>query len=514
MDSVEISAATAPVRRDLMKLGAGVVMTALGSSLARAQQASGERTAPGPAIFTQTGWKNDAHRAFGNGPIDDTTRKVVDYVRSFSESNLKGSLLESLNLTMVDSIASLIAGFESEPARICARMARSIRSDFQCTVLGYGITTSAEMAAFANGCMLRHADYNDLGPGGHVSDIISGILAIAEAVHATGSQTLAAVALGYELDGGLSAMGGGGTWDGWPEGAATAMAAGKLLGLNDDQLANALSLTVVPHMPTAVTHVGALSHWKGCHSSEAVRCAVFSTLLAREGMTGPSQPFEGRMGLWDHLGQPRELRLRTAGPNGKFIIERMSQKRFPSEGSTQSVLELTPAIREWTKAQDIASIHVELPFSGWQETADPPKWDPQNRETADHSMPCVIALALIDGDIYLNSFEPNRYQDPAVRALMDKITVSAASEFTYQGEARLTVRTKSGGRLVKETHARLLTPMTPAEIKKKFDRVCEYMSIRNTQRDRAYAAWSNLLAVKDIAEPMRELANFGRPQPL
>jgi hypothetical protein len=72
-----------------MKLGAGVVMTALGSSLARAQQASGERTAPGPAIFTQTGWKNDAHRAFGNGPIDDTTRKVVDYVRSFSESNLK-----------------------------------------------------------------------------------------------------------------------------------------------------------------------------------------------------------------------------------------------------------------------------------------------------------------------------------------------------------------------------------------------------------------------------------------
>jgi 2-methylcitrate dehydratase len=508
------SAAKGPVRRDLMKLGAGAVMAVLGSDPARAQRGAVAGAAPSAAIFTQTGWINDANRASGNGPIDDTTRKVVEFTRSFSEADVKGTLLDSLNLTMVDSIASLIAGFESEPARICARMSRTIRSDLKCTVLGYGITTSPEMAAFANGCMLRHADYNDLGPGGHVSDIISGILAIAEAVHATGSQTLAAIAIGYELVGGLSAMGGGGTWDGWPEGAATAMACGKLLGMNDDQLANALSLTVVPHMPMSVTHVGALSHWKGCHSSEAVRCAVFSTLLAREGMTGPSQPFEGRMGLWDHLGQPRELRLPAAGPTGKSIVERMSRKRFPSEGSTQSVLELTPAIREWVKADDIASLHVELPFSGWQETGDPPKWDPRNRETADHSMPCVIALALIDGDIYLNSFEPNRYRDPAVRRLMDKITVAAAPEFSYQGQARLTVKNKSGGQLVKETHARLLTPMTPAEIKTKFDRVSKYMSVSNDQRDRAYQAWSNLRAVKDMATPMRELASFGRPQPL
>jgi 2-methylcitrate dehydratase len=322
---------------------------------------------------TQTGWKNNAGRASGNGPIDETTRKIVQYVTSFSEANLNDSLRESLNLTMVDSMASLIAGFESEPARICARLARIMRSDLKCTMLGYGITTSPEMAAFGNGCMLRHADYNDLGPGGHVSDIISGILAIGEAVHSTGTQMLVAIALGYELAGALSAMGFGSAWDSWPEGPATAMAAGKLLGMNEDQLANALSLTLVPHMPMSVTHVGALSHWKGCHSSEAIRCAVFSTLLAREGMTGPSQPFEGRMGLFDHLGPPRELRLPAAGPNGKMVIERMSFKRFPSEGSTQSVLELAPAIREFTKAEDITSIAVELPFSGWQETGDPPK---------------------------------------------------------------------------------------------------------------------------------------------
>lgn len=503
-------ASTDPARRDLFKLGVGAAMTMLGAETTAAQSKNSSS-----GTVTQTGWKNTAQRASGNGPIDHTTRQIVDYVSSFSEAKLTPALVDALGDTMVDSIAALISGFESEPARICARMARTTRSDLQSTVLGYGITTSPEMAAFANGCMLRHADFNDIGPGGHVSDIISGILAVGEAMHSTGSEVLAAVALGYELAGGLPSGTEGSGWDAPFEGPATAMAAGKLMKLNEDQLANALSLTLVPHMPMSVTHVGALSHWKGCHSSEAVRCAVFSTLLAREGMTGPAQPFEARDGFWDHVGPPaRELRLPAQGPDGKMVVQRMSFKRFPSEGSTQSVLELTPAIREWTRAEDIASIHVDLPFAGWQETADPQKWDPQNRETADHSMPCVVAVALVDGDIYLNSFEPQRYNDPAVRRLMDKITVGADPHFTYQGQVRLTVRNKTGGELIEETAVRLLTPMTHDEITAKFNRVCAFMSIPNDQRDRARAAWSNLRVVRDIAEPMRELARFGRPQPL
>jgi 2-methylcitrate dehydratase len=501
---------TGTARRDLMKLGVGAAMTLLGADQGRAQNEKA-----GPGSVTRTGWKNQSRRASGNGPMDQTTRQIVEYVTSFSEADLTPALVEAIGNTMVDSIASLIAGFESEPARICARMAHTIQSNLKCTILGYGITTSPEMAAFANGCMLRHADFNDIGPGGHVSDILSGILAIGEAMHSTGPQVMAAIVLGYELAAGIPSGREGAGWDAPFEGPAVAMAAGKLMGLNEDQLANALSLTLVPHMPMSVTHVGALSHWKGCHSSEAVRCAVFSTLLAREGMTGPAQPFEARDGLWDHTGKPaRELRLPAPSADGKMAIQRMSFKRFPSEGSTQSILELTPAIREWTRAEDIASIHVDLPFGGWQETADPQKWDPQNRETADHSMPCVIAVALIDGDIYLNSFEPKRFNDPAVRTLMDKVSVGADPAFTYQGQARLTVRNKTGGQLVKETSVRLLTPMTHDEIIAKFNRACAYMSIPNDQRDRARAAWGNLRAVKDIAEPMRELARFGQPKAL
>jgi 2-methylcitrate dehydratase PrpD len=320
-----------PDRRDLFKLGIGAAMTMLGAETTSAQSKN-----PNAGTVTRTGWKNTAQRASGNGPMDNTTRQIVQYVSSFSEAKLTPALVEALGNTMVDSIASLIAGFESEPARICARMARTIRSDLKCTVLGYGITTSPEMATFANGCMLRHADFNDIGPGGHVSDIISGILAVGEAMHSTGPEVLAAVALGYELAAGIPSGTESAGWDAPFEGPATAMAAGKLMGLNEDQLANALSLTLVPHMPMSVTHVGALSHWKGCHSSEAVRCAVFSTLLAREGMTGPSQPFEARQGLWDHLGPgTAPSRARTGRENGgaENELQALSFRRVHTVGA-------------------------------------------------------------------------------------------------------------------------------------------------------------------------------------
>jgi 2-methylcitrate dehydratase len=108
--------------------------------------------------------------------MDDTTRQLVSYVYSFSESNLTDRLVDAFDNTMLDSIAALITGFDSEPARICLRMARSTQSDLKSTVLGYGVTTSPELAAYANTCMVRHTDFND-----HASDMMPGVLAIGEA---------------------------------------------------------------------------------------------------------------------------------------------------------------------------------------------------------------------------------------------------------------------------------------------------------------------------------------------
>jgi 2-methylcitrate dehydratase len=513
-------------RRDFMKIsiGAGIAMSQIvSSSNAEAQQSSelpiDDSTQPLAGWLdggkqTGPGWKYTANRSSGNGPVDETTREIVEYVSSFSESHLTDSLVDAVCFTMLDSLAALIAGFESESARVCARLARTTRSDFKSTVLGYGITTTPDIAAFANGCMVRHTDFNDIP---HNSDIVSGIFAIGEAVHSTGPEVLAAIALGYELASGIRTGGQiqGAGWDGIANGPAVAMAMGKLLKMNKDQLANALSLSLVPHIPLKVTHVGALSMWKGCHSAESVRCAVFDTLLAREGMTGPSQPFEARQGLFEHMGHPSLAMRLPISKDGRMEIERAGYKRFPSEGSTQSVLdELIPAVREFTKPEDIASIYIELPYDGWLETADPPKWDPRNRETADHSMPYVIARALIDGDIYLDSFTEEKFMDPIARQLMDRISAGPNHDYSYQGEARITVVTKTGRKLVKETLLHMNRPMTHQEIIDKFNRVCAFRSISNQQRNQAKELWLNLRKVKDFAEPMNALASFGNPRPL
>lgn len=521
-------------RRELMKMGvgAGLVMgQALQASVASAQEGRGtatedlsyrpdswrnEQRYAGVEMATGPGWKSDSTRASGNGAMDETSRRIVEYVHSFSAADLTGALESAFANTMLDSIASLVSGFESEPARICARLARGTRSELESTVLGYGIVTSPQLAAYANSSMIRHTDFND-----HHSDMLGGILAIGEALHSTGTEVMIATILAYQVNTALGRA--GGSTQGFDAGIyylpAVAVATGKLLGLNEDQLGNALALALTMHIPLRVDRSGTLSMQKGCATADAARSAVFAALAAREGMTGPAEPFEGRDGLWDKITGPyRQLRLPPPGPSGVGLNNII--KRYPAEAYTLAAHEaIIPEIRAWTSVEDIRSIHVELNFTGWLEIADPPKWDPQNRETADHSLPYEIARALIDGEIWIDSFAPEKLTEPAVRALMDKITASVNPDYSYHGQMRMTVRTKNGAELVREigrsnTGISLGTPVTHDEIVAKFNRVFAFMNVSDRQRERALTQWSNLRAVDDIAEPMRNLARFGRPLPL
>jgi 2-methylcitrate dehydratase len=519
-------------RRDLMKMGAGAVLAALGGAEASAQEraraarssssdrgsAGGEgQAADSPQnVKTGVGYKNNANRIGGNGPMDNTTRQVVEYVSSFSESQLNPAILKVLGMYMIDTLAAQIAGFETDSGRICAKLGKQItHSELKSTILGYGVTTSPHLAALANTLMNRHKDFN-AGPE-HSAVTIPGILAIGEALHSTGRQVLAATALGVEVMVALNqaepkTAGLGTHFDNRYYGVSTAMSVGKLLGLNQDQLANALSIALVPHTPLAISHVGALSHFKNMHAAIPVMDGVFAAMLAREGMTGPAQPFEGRFGFWDSVTGPYKP-LHLPVQDGHLVVEEMTYKRRPSDGDHQALLdEAIPAIRQWAKPDEIESINFEVPWSHWQENADPPKWDPHNSETADHSLPYVMAVALIDGDIYLDAYTPKRYlQDAKVRQLMERITCTGNESFSFH-QSRTTVRKKSGEQMVKDVLD--YRPMTNDEVVAKFKRVCGYIGVSDAQRDRALATWADLQNVKDIAEPMRDLAHFGKPQPL
>jgi 2-methylcitrate dehydratase len=510
-------------RRDLMKIGAGVVATALTASTSSAQ-GRGRGAAPQdvpdenwpPDVRSRVGYHYDANRESNNGPMDDTSARIVKFVHDFNASKLSDADVAMLNRITLDAMAALVAGFEEPSVRLCARLARQVSpNELKTTVMGYGITTSPELSAFANSAMLRHCDFNDLGPGGHVSDLIPAALSIGEAMHSSGLDVLAAIAIGYEL---RAVPGTGG------EAACAGMTAAKLMNLSEDRLANALTCALTPHV-TLNKGVGAMSMWKGLRSAEPVKNGVWGALMGREGITGPPQPFEGRGGLWSRNGRGEDFTL-PADPGGKLALHRMGFKRYPSEGSSQATLDNVPDMRAWTKPEEIESIHHFM--GAWAEIGDPPKWDPRNRETADHSMPYMLCRALMDGEIYLDSYTEAKYRDPAVLALMARMSVSPGVGFRGNAPARTIIRKKNGEERVFETQGgRKVAPegellskpsadhrLTMDEIVAKFNRACEYKKVATAQRDRARAVWSNLRSVKDIGEAIQSLAKFGQPQAL
>ncbi len=241
-------------------------------------------------------------------------------------------------------------------------------------------------------------------------------------------------------------------------------------------------------------------------------------MLAREGMTGPCTPFEGRDGLIAHIGPfTRDLKLPTS-PDGRMALETIhgdggGYKRVASEGNTQNFHQnIAPALIAWAKPEEIASIEVQFHYFGWQEISDPPKWDPRNRETADHSMPYNIARHLLDKQIYLDSFTRDKYMDPAARELMSKITIRPMIDRSIGDGTVLTVRKKSGEERVFKGQP--VAPMSREELIQKYNRISDFMQVNTEQREKARAQWMNLGAVKDIGQAMETVAKFGQPRPL
>jgi 2-methylcitrate dehydratase len=537
-------------RREMIKMGvgAGVAMTAmLNASKVLAQQAQSTMpplvtgplaeashnqvqhypdiresqevitsVATGYITSTGPGWVNNSGRASGNGPMDECTRRIVDYVAHYDESKLTDPLVETIGYLMADTLGALYGGFESEPARIGARLAETMPGP--CTVFGYGIKSTYEMAAFCNGLMIRHTDFN---AAPHNNEMFGGILAVAEAVRASGPQTMAAMTIAYEV---ITAIGNTGLGNYDPGGfdcpyhsVGVAMGAGKLMGLNQDQLANAVSLAMVPHMPLYVCHIGTQSMWKGTHSAEQVRNGVWGAMLARAGMTGPCMPFEARDGLIEHIGPfTRELRLPTS-PDGRLAIETIhgnggGYKRFATEGNPQSFWQyIAQPLHEWCKPEELASIDGDVTYFCWQEISDPPKWDPRNRETADHSMPNNIARGLLDGEVFLDSFTKEKYMDPVAREIMSKITLHANLSPDFPG-TKLTVTKKSGEKRVFQ--AERVPPMSHDELIQKYNKLADFMQVEKGQRDQVLKQWMDLKNCKDITEPIKLITKFGQARPL
>jgi 2-methylcitrate dehydratase len=373
-------------------------------------------------------------------PTQQGARPLAERLAAYADrlryDDLDAATIEQVKSLVIDTLGCAIAAFDERPVRICREIA--LPTAGASTVIGTNRRVPPDLAAFANGAAVRYYDLNDVYTGrfsGHPSDNIAACLAVAEAERASATDLITAIVLAYEVNCrlidafDLSARG----WDppvfGLP---AVALAAGKLMKLGSEQLAQAVSLAINDHIPMGQTRTQALSDWKGLAAAEASRNAIFAAMLARGGITGPAPIFEGRRGFFQLVSGPADVDVGAFGRRDvPFKIHQCGIKAYPAVVYAQTAVVAGAAIaKEIGDLTRIATIEIATTTRGHRQTgSEVEKWTPDTRETADHSLPYITARAMFDGDIDNDSYAPEKLSDPRVLAFMRKMTVKVDPAF-------------------------------------------------------------------------------------
>jgi 2-methylcitrate dehydratase len=410
---------------------------------------------------------------------DATIARIVEYALATNFTSLPAAVVHDCKRRLIDTFGCAVAGFDDTPSRIARAVGLNGESAGGATILGTGRRALPELACFANGVAMRCMDGNDCFPGGggHPSGVIAPVLAAGQMAAADGRALIAAIVVGYDVHYRL--------WQacrvlrkGFDHSfySAVAAAAGvaKVLGLDRAAFTNALAIAITPNLPFAVTRRGALSMWKGCAEAHAARNGLFAAELAREGMSGPALAIEGAMAVRELFG-PFEL---AAFPldGGAFAILRADMKFYVTEYHSQGPIFAALKLRREIDIDAIAAINIgTYEFAHREIGSGAEKWRPLTRETADHSMPYIVAVALADGAFSDAVFAPERFADPKILALADKILIRQEGEFNrdYPGKFRCRVDitthdgiTRSAG--VDYPHGHHLDPMSDQEVEAKF----------------------------------------------
>ncbi len=439
---------------------------------------------------------------------DKTTERLVAFAEGASYDALSAGVTHACKQRVIDTFASALGAFDNPTSAMAHAVAARSRTDNPATVWGSTIKTTPELAGFANGVMTRLLDISDTCLGksrGHPSDMNSGLIAVAECVHADGKALINAITLAYDvycsfcnaID--VNTKG----WDQPVYGVlGCVLGAGKLLQLNHDQMANAVSLALAPNMALAQARRGHLSNWKGCAGANASRNAVFAALLAQDGFTGPPAVFEGDGGLWQVIGH-HEWPL----PEQSHLITGTHMKCLPicyhGQASVFAALEL----RGQFALDDIDEIVVDSYGAAvMMMGSEASRWAPATRETADHSMPYVVATALMDGAVTDASFSDARLADQGLRALMAKVKVREdkrlSAAYPEGAPGRVSVRTRSGATHSKEILYPLghfKNPLSDAQVAAKFHELTA-ARLPRARRDSVLAMLWALERVTDVAD--------------
>ncbi len=446
---------------------------------------------------------NDKNVAGAAHPTE--VQRLAQFVHDARFGDISEQAVEQLKIRILDTLGVAIGALDAEPLVAIRKLTESLGGHGDATLIGGG-RTAIDRAAFYNIALSRYLDFMDsyLAPGEtcHPSDNIGAVLAAAESVDASGKDFLTAVAIAYQVQSRLSdeapvRVHG---FDNTVQGAyAAAAACAKALGLTPAQTAHAIAISGTANNALRVTRTGNLSHWKGLAYPQVGKEGAFAALLARAGITGPEAVFEGNKGFRETIAGNFEIDWANEDM-GRVL--RSIIKKHNAEIHSQSAIDAAIQLRQQPgfdaapiRTVRITTFQVAYDIIGGGEEGD--KRHIRTKEEADHSLPWMVAAALLDGAVQPEQYAPERIVAADIQDLLQKIEVQPdddySARFPAEMPARVEVELADGSHLVAETSAyrgfhsdpldwdgamtkfsRLVTPFTGADLR---DRIAA--TIRN-----------------------------------
>jgi 2-methylcitrate dehydratase len=419
---------------------------------------------------------------------------------------------------LLDSVGCALGGYQQHDVKVALAVLDEIAGRGLATVIGTGKRIDPVSASLANGLMIRCMDYNDIywkQDPSHPSDIFPAALAGCERAKSDGKELIVGLVLGHEFEMRFCEAAFPGIRErGWHHATLTAfvspIVAGRAMHLGWEQIQHAIGISASRHATLGAVTAGKLTMMKNTVDPMATQSGVLGALMAEKGYTGPEHVVDGKEGLTHCFGPSWKLNLLTDGLGESWRITQCGMKAFPTEALTHSPIS---AVLDIVKANDLKPEQVEkVQIRSLARAADilsdPSKYDPRSKETADHSLPYVIAAAIADRQVTPVQFEMKKIMDPTIRAQLKKVEVVADPEIekVFPALQRVIVNlTTTDGR----TFSKQLdypkgdprNPLSDAEVEEKFAALAEGILSEGAQKKLKNAIW-NLEKVGSVSKLM------------
>jgi 2-methylcitrate dehydratase len=435
------------------------------------------------------------------------TTKMARWAEKLTFDQLSKEAIHEAKRYLLDSVGCALAGVRQHDMEMALAVLDEIAGRGCATILGTGKRVDPVSAALANALLIRSMDFNDIywkQDPSHPSDIIPAALAACERSESDGRELIVGIVLGHEFEMRFCEAGFPGVEErGWHHATLTAfvspIVAGRMLHLSWERIQNAIGISGCRHVTLGSVSAGELTMVKNTADAMATQSGMLAALLAEKGYTGPWHLIEGKEGFVHCMGPGWKLNLLTDGLGESWRITQCGMKAFPTEALTHAPLSATiDLLKEHDlKPGQITKVRIHTLTRAADILSDPSKYDPRTKETADHSLPYVIAAAIVDRQVRPASFTDEKIMNSDIRAQLKKVELVADPEIdrVFPALQRTIVRISAsdGREFTKQLDypkGDPRNPLTDQEVEGKFDSLADSVLSRSAQRKLKDAIWN------------------------